>query len=313
MGDNINSKKNFFQRIVMPISKLEVYYKWQRKERFESGVAIAGTKLRKRLHGVMIFCLAIDRILTGRKITIIGNQFKKSESPVIYACTHVGRYDIETALEKLVPEQAYFLMGDPGTVYKSFEGILLYMNGTVFVDTADKEDRYIGKETCIQLLEQGANILIYPEGAWNVSENQVVMPLFTGTAEMAIRTGAQIVPIAIEQYGKHYYANIGENIQCDGMEWSQIQELTVHLRDVLCTLKWDIWEQFKPVSRSSLPSDAAEQFLEGIMCQTENGYTLDEIHRTRFHTKEEIEQKDVYNHLDKLIPCSRNAFLFRKR
>lgn len=58
---------------------------------------------------------------------------------------------------------------------------------------------------------EGGDLLIYPEGAWNITENQVVMPLYTGTAEMAIRTGAEIIPIAIEQGGKRYYANIGEN------------------------------------------------------------------------------------------------------
>jgi hypothetical protein len=29
---------------------------------------------------------------------------------------------------------------------------------------------------------------------------------------MALETGADIVPIAIEQYGKEFYVNIGENI-----------------------------------------------------------------------------------------------------
>ena len=261
----------------------------------------------------MVLCLAIDRIFAGRKITVIGNQSISCNGPIIYACTHVGRYDIETALEKLVPKQSYFLMGDPGKVYKSIEGILLYMNGTVFVDTADKEDRYIGKETCVQLLKQGANILIYPEGAWNVSENQVVMPLFTGTAEMAIRTEAQIIPIAIEQYDKHYYANIGKNIRCENMQLSQMHELTEQLRDVLCTLKWEIWERFPSISRADLPDNATEQFLEEIMSQTDNGYTLEEIHRTRFHSKAEVEQQSAFSYWDKLIPNARNAFLFRKK
>lgn len=44
--------------------------------------------------------------------------------------------------------------------------------------------------------------MIFPEGAWNISENLLVMKLYTGAAEMAIRTGADIVPIAIEQFGK---------------------------------------------------------------------------------------------------------------
>lgn len=311
--DNQIKKINLFQRLFMSIPELENYYKLRRKRRFETEEQIWGLKFRKFMHRFVVFCVALDRIIAGRKIKILENQSVCCDGPVIYACTHVGRYDIETALEKLVPRQAYFLMGDPGDVYKSIDGLLLYLNGVVFVDTVDKEDRYIGKETCIRLLEQGQNILIYPEGAWNISENQVVMPLFTGVAEMAIRTKAQIVPIAIEQYGKHYYANIGANICSDGMDLSYKYELTEHLRDVLCTLKWLIWERFPIVSRSGMSENAAEQFLEEIMSETENGYSLEEINRTRFRTKAEMEQQEVRSHLENLVPNGRNMFLYRKR
>lgn len=54
--------------------------------------------------------------------------------------------------------------------------------------------------------------MIFPEGAWNVTENLPVMPLFAGAAEMGILTGAEIVPIAFEKYGKDFYVNIGKNI-----------------------------------------------------------------------------------------------------
>lgn len=149
-------------------------------------------------------------------------------------------------------------MGDPGSVYKNFDGVVLWLNGAIFVDTAYKEDRHIGKENCVKLLEHGGSLLIFPEGAWNISENLIVMSLFSGTAEMAIRTGAEIVPIAIEQYGKHYYANIGKNLSSAGYALNEKQELTEHLRDALCTLKWDIWTRHPIISRASLPLDAAE-------------------------------------------------------
>lgn len=67
------------------------------------------------------------------------------------------------------------------------------------------------------------------------------MPLFAGTAEMAIRTGAEIVPIAFEKFGKNFVVNIGKNITPKNYALSQKQELTVLLRDTLSTLKWEIW------------------------------------------------------------------------
>ena len=41
--------------------------------------------------------------------------------------------------------------------------------------------------------------------------------------------------------------------------------------------------------------------------------TLESVERTRFHTKEEVEQRDAFAHLDMLIPCKENAFLLRDR
>lgn len=307
----IQNKKTFLRRMSMPQSELEAYYREQRAAQFRSGKSPRGIAWRKRIHGLIHILLTASRVFARQQLTIIGDKRTRSGRPLIYACTHVGRYDIEMALQ-LIRGPAYFLMGDPGAVYKNFDGAVLWLNGVIFVDTAYKEDRYIGKENCIKVLEQGASLLIFPEGAWNITENQIVMPLFPGTAEMAIRTGAEIVPIAIEQYGKHYYANVGENISPVGYTLTQRQELTDLLRDALCTLKWDIWTRFPPVSRADLPSDAAKQFLDSIMRESENGYTVEEIIRTRYHTKE-VSPEEAFAHLQTLSPRRENAFLWSKR
>lgn len=302
-----NGRKNLFQRLTMPQKELEAYYRAARAEDFRQGRAIRGLGWRRRCHTLILALLKCCCFFAGQKLDIIRDCRKELDGPVIYACTHVGRYDIEMALQ-VIGRQCWFFMGDPGKVYKDLDGLVLWMNGTIFTDTAYKEDRHIGKETCVRLLEQGGSLLIYPEGAWNITENQVVQRLFTGTAEMAIRTGAKIVPIAIEQYGKQYYANVGEPIDPEGEER---QTLTDHLRDVLCTLKWEIWEQSAPVSRDSLPEDAAARYLDSIMCQTENGYTVEEIIRTRFHPKE-ASPEEAFAFRRHLRPCRENAFLLRE-
>ena len=295
----------------MPLPELEAYYRKQRAISFHKGEPIRGIVWRKRAHGLLHSLLTVSRIFSGLTLTVIEDRRIHTNKPIIYACTHVGRYDIEMAIQ-LIHTSAYLLMGDPGSVYKNFDGAALWFNGVIFVDTAYKEDRYIGKENCIKLLKQGGSLLIFPEGAWNITENQIVMPLFSGTAEMAIRTGAEIIPIAIERYDKHYYANIGENIFSEGYTLEQKQELTALLQDTLCTLKWDIWTQFPNANRADFPPDAAEQFVDNIMSETENGYTVEEINRTRFHTKD-VTPEESFAHLSDLQISRSNAFLFNKR
>lgn len=359
-------RKNLLQRLAMPQEELEAYYRNLRAEDFRQGRVVRGLGWRRKCHPFVMALLWCSSVLAGQRLKIIGDRRESLEGPAIYACTHVGRYDIEMAL-RIIGRQCWFFMGDPGKVYKNLDGLALWMNGTIFTDTAYREDRHIGKETCVSTLEQGASLLIYPEGAWNITENQVVQPLFTGAAEMSLRTGAKIVPIAIEQYGKQYYANIGRAIDPEsfrtvdckmgqgvpgqGMQSQEVQSqrmpgqepcrisgrkeeqvqkadkipeqgtgqmpgreekqiLTDYLRDALCTLKWEIWEQFAPVARDSLPEDAADVYLDGIMRQSENGYTVEEIVRTRFHPKE-TSPEEAFAFRQKLRPCRENAFLLR--
>lgn len=152
--------------------------------------------------------------------------------------------------------------------------------------------------------------MIYPEGAWNIIENQVVMPLYSGAAEMAIRTGAEIVPIAIEQYDMHYYVNIGKNINIKGTTLSQKQEVTNPLRDILCTLKWEIWERRGLELRKNISDGYINEFLAKFEAQMDDVYTLEDVQNTRYHSKM-ASPEEAFAFAKILIPSKENAFLHK--
>lgn len=308
----MQKKISIFRRITMPLSDLEDYYRQQRYIRFEQNARLSWIRARRWIHYALLLVLHIRQIFSGLSLTVIGDQRKKTEHPIIYACTHIGWDDVEIAYCAL-KDPSWLLLGDPRELYRSVDGLMLWINGVICCETADKRDRYISKETCVKLLQQGGNLLIFPEGAWNISKNLPVMKLFTGTAEMAIRTGAEIVPIAIEQYGKKFIANIGANISCSDYELSQKQALTDLLRDVMCTLKWEIIEKYAADSRSNISPDYWDNFLLSIEAQMSDSYTLEDIEITRYHDKHITEPSEAFEHLQQLISCKENAFLFRGR
>ena len=276
-------RKNIIYRTIMPLDQLIEYYRNERKYIYENNIPIKGIKWRKRIHKIMFAIIKMKRVLLHQKLTILHDEREDTDKTIIYACTHIGRYDIEMALES-IQDTCFLFLGSPGKLYRSLNGVLVYLFGFIGCDTTEKEDRYISKELAIRTLKQGGNILIFPEGAWNITENQVVMKLYTGTIEMAIRSGADIVPIAIEQYEKSFYINIGKNISLDETsDLNKKRKLSDDLRDTLCTLKWEIWEQFPITKRSSLPENMGQIFVEKIMSETANDYTLEEIERDRFH------------------------------
>lgn len=278
-------RKNIIYRTIMPLDQLIEYYRNERKYIYENNIPVKGIKWRKRIHKIMFAIIKMKRVLLHQKLTILHDEREDTDKPIIYACTHIGRYDIEMALES-IQDTCFLFLGSPGKLYRSLDGVLVYLFGFIGCDTTEKEDRHIAKELAIRTLKQGGNILIFPEGAWNITENQVVMKLYTGTIEMAIRSGADIVPIAIEQYEKSFYINIGKNISLDkATNLNEKRRLCDDLRDILCTLKWEIWEQFPIVQRSSLTENMGQIFVGRIMSETANDYTVEEIERDRFHEK----------------------------
>lgn len=302
-------KRNLIQRLTMPLPELEKYYCERRKERFAQGKRLKNIQLREAFYPLFTIFLKLDRLFRRQTITVIGNH-KTYTGQVIYACTHISQNDLENIYEKL-GRGCWWFVGDPCVLYKDISGLLLYLNGSIFMETGDKDDRRIAYLRAVEVLKGGGSLMIYPEGARNVSENVPVWELFQGTAKMAMETNVKIVPIAIEQFEKRFVINFGNELFPKDFEDNT--SLTQRLRDDLATLKWEIWEREGLFARDRLPDDYREQYIQTFAKRLAPWDTLESVERTRFHTKAEIEQKEVEAHPDKLIPCKENAFLFRKR
>lgn len=186
----MSDKIGFLKRRFMPLSELEAYYRQQRQTNFKRNRLFHGTYWRKALHSILIVGLKIKHFVCRQKIVIVGDKRQRAEHPVIYAATHIGWDDIEMALTA-IKEHAYLLFGDARNFYRNMGGFFISVNGVIYFDTNQKADRHIAKESCVRWLLGGGNLLIFPEGAWNITENQVVMKLFPGTVEMAIRGGSR--------------------------------------------------------------------------------------------------------------------------
>ena len=308
-------KKNWLEKRKMTLEELKSYYRELRRVAYENNEPIKGTELRKKLHGLVHQIVNIEKILEGFSVEVLSDESTKGERPRVYAVTHVARFDIEAAIQA-AKENAYFVWGDPGELYRSPEIIFLNMIGMIFVDTDDKMDRHISLETMVKVLKQGSNVIIFPEGAWNITENEVVMKLFTGVIEGAIRGEADIVPMAIERdQNNRYYVKVGKNIDTSTMSLDNKREEADNLRDTLATLKWEIWEHMEEKEglgeRGELSANASEEFLNSIMKDSDNGYTVEEIERTRFIDRHVTSPDEVFAHLVDIKRNENNAFLFK--
>ena len=309
------SKTGWIAKRKMPIEELVVFHAEKRKNQYKRGQKLQGISFRKRIYPVVKLILKIDQLASKEKILILNDlHIKNPNVPTIYACTHIGGNDIQRTFQA-INDPAYLMLGDPGILYRMLIYQGLKLNGVIPLETSDREDRKIAYARAIELLNTGGNLLIYPEGAWNVSPNLVVMKTFTGTVRMAQETGAEIVPIAVGQYGKTFYFNVGKNYCVPKDTPKSADELNADLRDTLATLKWEIMEQQGVLCRKSIPAGFLDDFQAEIVgrCNYGYGFSLEDALKEAFHDKYVISPEEAFAHLRSIQPSIKNAFLFNKR
>lgn len=310
----------------MPLRQLNVYHRELRKIDYENNEPVKGIEIRKKTQKILRQFLKLEQIPSKYSIETLSDERTKSDKPKVYVVTHVARYDIEASIEA-IKENAHILWGDVGELYRSPEILLLKALGIVPVDVeipdeasdeelkSIKEDRHISLETVIKILKQNGNVLIFSEGAWNTTDNIVVTKLFTGAVEAAIRGEADIVPVAVDKdKNNRYYVKIGRNIDTSSMKLEDKKEESEKVRSILAGLKYDIWEHIEkvegPTRRSEMPDNAKEEYLNGIMKDSDNGYTLEVIEKTRYREKGITTPEEAFNHLGQIKVSKQNAFLF---
>ena len=311
-----------------PISKIEVmkmskpemieYYRNLREYVYLSNQKINGIKFRRMINPILKKFLTIQRKLTGRNLNILNNKAVINKNrPTIYAISHIGRFDLESVCE-ILPTNAYMFCGDPETMYHNLDGLAADLNGVIYVDTDSKSDRHVAKEMAVRLLEQGGDLLIYPEGTWNLESNRPILPLYPGIIEMAHRTNATIIPIGIEQYDNDFIINIGQNFEVS--EYISPENYTKEtetiakeaLRDSMATLKWEIWESTGPEKRENITTEQFKTYVDKRLSEFPV-YDRETLKHRTFRNKGEVHEDEVYQFTKKLNPTKENAFLLRKK
>lgn len=251
--------------------------------------------------------LKIRNKLFGLSYEIVDDKSNlKQDETVIYAITHIGKFDFEIVMDAYVPF-CYPVAGDWELMYGEIDDYFFRLNGVLYVDTSDKDDRNNTAKAITKMLNQGIPILIYPEGVWNLTESLPMMKIFPGAVRAAKVCNVPIVPIAVEQYGKHFLVNIGEKLCMKDSE----EEEVVRLRDSLATLQWNNWERIPISKREKIPSDYYQKFVENKLAEWSK-YNLDIINARIYKDKNLTEPKMAFEHLKHLIPCKENMFLWRR-
>lgn len=119
-------------------SFLSLYYRLREREE-NHWYSRLTLRQRKRLHRLILLVYCIKNRLGGFSHEVIKDLHSETDKPIIFAVTHVGKFDIEVVSEA-IRLHYYLLSGD----YEHIQGIIdapfLGLNGAIYFNENVKPD-----------------------------------------------------------------------------------------------------------------------------------------------------------------------------
>lgn len=229
------------------------------------------------------------------------------DKPAIYAVNHFCFADTPI-MGRIAPKRSYILLGKQRLGFSDW--LYFILNGVIFVDRKDKKDMAASKLAMSAYLNKGRSIVMFPEGTWNLTENQLMLPMKWGIIDIAKETGAQIVPTVLEydREQKKCFVRFGSPMTFSP-EDSKAESI-VTLRDTMATMRWEFWERNGTFCRTDLDMGAER---EKLLYSVAEYPPIDWEYESSCIYHPHTGPKDAFAHLDQLIPCLENAFIFRDK
>lgn len=220
-------------------------------DRLNNGKNLTENKITIHLkEAIHPFLLMLSKTKIGYKIQKVNSyNFKKDNiRPIIFVCNHTNSKDAPVAMNA-IKKHAYLLVGKQPL--EKVDETFFNLNGTIFVDRKDKEDAKSSKQSMIEILNKGKNILVFPEGTWNMTDSNLMHEMKWGIIDVAKNSNAIIVPMAID-YDKDVKickCKFGNEIDVKDLS---LNEGIKQVRDAMATLRWDLFEEKGEHKRSSI-------------------------------------------------------------
>ena len=155
----------------------------------------------------------------------------------LIVANHACIEDIPT-LGQAVGKHFYLLVSDEDQ--KTIDGLGLELNGVQWVKRTDKISRENAYNNIIEILKIGKNFAMYPEATWNLSPNQLMMPMNYGCIRISLESGRDILPVVSFFTSEKRYTKIGVPFRPSDNLVESIDEL----RSIMATMMYELMEKY---------------------------------------------------------------------
>ncbi len=197
----------------------------------------------------------------SRKVIVEQYPNLDRDKVYIFCVNHSFNEDIISAIHT-IDRPVYMLHGTTHQMEHNAAFYAMWINGMIYVNRLNEESRKASVMKMERILQSGSSVMLFPEGGYNNTENQLIQPLFSGPYLLSSRLKIEAVPfITFHDYGTeniHIWA--GEPLAL----WQyERQEALDVLRDVMSTIVYEIIEEHtKPICRAELGADPRKDYKE---------------------------------------------------
>lgn len=230
-------------------------YEYATVENFTSDV---GLKVRKIINGPW---RSILKIATKREIIVERYPQLPKNKNYIFVCNHSFDEDVISILQT-IDRNVYLLNGTTDQTEHNPVFIAMWANGMVYVNRKSEESRTSSVEKMRRVLRAGNSVMLFSEGGYNNTENQLIMPLFNGAYYLSKEENVEIVPIiSFNEPGSNKIYIRADN-PVDIRAYDKYEGMSI-IRDKMATIVYDIiLDHTKPLKREELGPDPRAYYME---------------------------------------------------
>lgn len=259
--------------------------------------------VQKFIHPIFLKLLPLARTFQLRPFSV---RSLPNDRGIIFVANHSNMHEFPVSAE-IIKRHVYVLADDAPK--RKAVGLAFDANGVIWMNRLDKESRKRSMQKMRFLLRNKENLLVFPEGTWNLNPCIPMLPFSWGVIELAQEFGAPIVPVTLEypDFETCYYS-IGTPIYFEKAD--DKKEAVLMLRDVMATMRWLFWESRGTFHRPSISEIDYDIYVSK---RIEEYPDFDYIfEKGMIFCPGVVSKEEVFDHLSNLNPGRENAFLLNK-
>jgi len=188
------------------------------------------------------WCLKSLYLIAGIKLTVVGKENIPTDRAVLFIGNHGSFFDILLTYPEVIRPTGYLAKKELGKVPGL--NFWMYVMHCIFLDRKDIKKGLQCILECIDLVNNGVSMTVFPEGTRNKNRDEL-MEFHEASFKIATKTKCPIIPMCITYEGEVFEDHLpklkpgraiveyGKPIYIDELEVDQKKRIGAYTRDIL--------------------------------------------------------------------------------